>query len=114
MKILWLSRHEPLSVQADWLKRYFGSVEVSRDVNPFTSAEEIQKRYVEGGYDDLVVVAPLSVIARLTELGIKPLWAEMRQVQSRSEADLEYRGRFYRFETFRRIKAVKMEFEDLN
>ena len=61
-----------------------------------------------------MVVAPLSVIARLCELGLKPLWAEMKQVRSWEEADLLYRGRFYRFVRFRRIKAVKLEFEELN
>jgi hypothetical protein len=113
MKILWLSQHPPLPRQLEELKRLFGDVEVSQDVSPFQNAEEIAQRFKEGDYDDLVVVAPLSVIARLTELGIKPLWAEMQQVRGRSEADLSFRGRFYRFDRFRRIKSVKLEFEEI-
>jgi hypothetical protein len=112
-KILWLSQHQPLPRQIEELKRLFGDVEVLQDVSPFQNAEEITRRYKEGGYDDLVVVAPLSVIARLSELGLKPLWAEMKQIRSRSEADLSYRGRFYRFIRFRRIKAVKLEFTEV-
>lgn len=111
-RILWLSRHKPLPSQIRELKRLFGEVEVVQDPNPFSSAEEIKKRFEEGGYDDLVVVAPLSVIQRLTQLGIKPLWAEMRQVPV-EEAEVVATGRGYRFERFRRIRAVKIEFEEL-
>lgn len=113
MKILWLSKHEPLPVQVAELGRLFGEVELCQDVNPFANAEEVLRRYQEGGYDDLVVVAPLSVIARLCELGLHPLWAQMEQVRSRSEADLSYRGRLYRFDRFRRIKAVELLFEEI-
>jgi len=113
-RILWLSQHRPLPRQVEELKHLFGDVEVLQDINSFANAEEIVRRYKAGGYDDVVVVAPLSVIARLCELGLKPLWAEMKQVRSWEEADLLYRGRFYRFVRFRRIKAVKLEFEELN
>jgi len=61
----------------------------------------------------MVAVAPLSVIARLCELGLRPLWAEMEQVWSRQESDVSAKGRFYRFVRFRRIMAVKLEFEEL-
>lgn len=116
MEILWLSQHQPLRPHIEELRRLFGKdVQVLQDVNPFSSAEEIFSRYQSGGYDDLVVVAPLSVISRLCELGIKPIWAQMDQLRSidRDNADLVYRGRCYRFVKFRRIKAVEIVFEEI-
>lgn len=112
-KILWLSRHEPIEPQPAELRRLFGEVEIVHDSRSFASAEEIAKRYKEGGYDDIVVVAPLSVIAKLCELGLRPLWSQMDQVGTDESADLVYRGRRYRFNRFRRIKAVKLEFEEV-
>lgn len=113
MRILWLSQHRPLPVQEQWLRRRFGDVTLHQDVNPFNSAEQIKQRFEAGKYDDLVVVAPLSVIAKLVELGIKPLWAQMQQIPSQQGADLAFRGRYFRFETFRRIKALQLEFEEV-
>lgn len=112
-KILWLSQHKPLPRQIAELERLFGEVLISQDVNPFENAEEIVRRTQKGRYDDVVAVAPLSVIARLCEFGLKPLWAEMRQTQSQRDSDLSYSGRFYQFVRFRRIKAVKLEFEEI-
>ena len=112
-RILWLSRHRPFGLQLEELKRLFGQVEVVYDPRSFDSAQEIVGRYKKGGYDEIVVVAPLSVIAKLCELGLKPLWSQMKQVETGEEADLEYRGRRYKFERFRRIKGVKIEFEEL-
>jgi len=112
-RILWLSQHRSLARQIAELRRIFGEVEVLQDVNPFSSAEDIIQRVRGGGYDETVVVAPLSVIAKLCELGLRPLWAEMEQVQRRSEAEVVARGRFYRFQKFRRITAVRLEFEEL-
>lgn len=115
MKILWLSRHNPLPVQEVELRRLFGdAVEICRDVCSFQDAKEVARRFEEGSYDDLVVVAPLWVILRLTELGIRPLWAEMEQIGHHLQYDFCYRGRYYRFVRFRRIVAVNMVFEDFD
>jgi len=112
-KILWLSRHKPLPSQLRELKRVFGEhTEIIQDPNPFSGADEIIARFREGGYNELVAVAPLSVIAQLTQRGIKPLWAEMKQVPI-EEAEVVATGRGYRFMQFKRIKRVAMEFEEL-
>lgn len=112
-KILWLSRHSILPSQFKELKRIFGSdLEVFQDPRPFDDARDIVKRFREGGYDEIVAVAPLSVIQRLTELGIRPLWAEMK-VCDPEEAETTVSGRPYKFVKFKRIKAIKVEFEDL-
>lgn len=112
VKILWQSQHDPLPSQLAALKQLFGEVEVVKNPLAFSSAEEIQKRFKDGGFDDIVVVAPLSVIARLVDLGIKPLWAEMDQVPL-NQAEVSAKGRGYRFNRFRRIKALHLEFEEI-
>lgn len=110
--ILWLSRHEPLPVQVAELERLFGEVEIRQDVNPFKNARDIKRRYEQGGYDDLVVVAPLWVIYQLSELGIQPLWAEMLPVNAGETYHVYYNGRYYFFNRFRRIRGVEIKFED--
>jgi hypothetical protein len=111
-KILWISRHKPLPSQILELAKIFGEVKIIQDSQPFSGADEIVKRFKDGKFDEMVVVAPLSVIAKLTEKGIKPLWAEMRQVPEK-EAEVIVSGRGYRFVKFRRIKTVKIEFEEI-
>jgi len=111
-RIHWVSRHKPLESQLRELRRLFGEVDVIYDPRTFASAEEIKERFEKARADEMVVVAPLSVIQRLTELGIKPLWAEMKLV-SPEEAEIEVAGRHYKFERFRRIKGVKLEFEEI-
>lgn len=114
MKILWVSQHPPTVSQLEELRRIFGEdVEVAKDPKPFSSAEEIAKRFWDGGYNDMVVVAPMSVIPRLVDLKIKPLWAEMIQVKSKAESEVEAKDRFYRFDRFRRIKSLRFEFEEV-
>lgn len=113
-KILWLSRHSPLDVQLAQLREKYGEnviVEQPREL-VWKSAEDIIKIFKEGGYDDMVIVAPLTVIARICEYGIKPLWAEMQVVKDATEADTKCNGRLYKFIRFRRIKCVKLEFEE--
>jgi hypothetical protein len=109
---LWQSQHDPLPSQLAALKQLFNEVEVIKNPLAFSSAEEIQKRFREGSFDDIVVVAPLSVIARLVDLGIKPLWAEMDQVPL-NQAEVTAKVRGYRFNRFRRIKALHFEFEEI-
>lgn len=114
MKVLWMSRHQPLPCQIAELKRLFGAdAVIEQDPRPFDSAEVIAQRFRDGSYDEMVVVAPLSVIAKLCELGIRPLWAEMFEPKTGETPDFTYRGRRYRFNRFRRITAVRLEFEEL-
>lgn len=118
LKILWMSRHAPLTSQEAELARLFGAeVRVEQDSRPFSSAEDIVARFRQGGYDDIVVVAPLSVLARLVDQGVRPLWSEMTLVNS-GEAEVtmprrDGRTHYYRFDRFRRVKALRLEFEEL-
>lgn len=113
-KILWMSRHRPLESQKEALNDLFGKVKIEQDPNPFSNADDIVNRYKSGNYDEMVVVAPLSVIAELTKRGIKPLWAEMKQIDPNDEnAEVVANGRGYTFICFKRIKTVRMEFEEI-
>ncbi len=112
-KILWMSRHSCLPCQIAELERLFGEVKVISYPHPFDSAKDIVQRFRDGGYDDIVVVAPLSVLGHLVDLGIKPLWTEMRELPRGQEADVIYRNRPYRFEGFKRVKALHLEFEEV-
>lgn len=111
-KIVWFSRHEPLPSQIKELERIFGQIEIIRDPNPFSSAEEVVERFKKQKADEMVIVAPLSVIARICEYGIKPLWAEM-EITDKEHAEIETCGRYFRFKRFRRIKGIKIEFDEV-
>ena len=114
MKILWMSRHRPLSSQVVELKHHFGEgVVVEQDPRPFDNAEVVARRFKEGGFDDMVVVAPLSVIDHLCRMGLKPLWAEMIEETDPRKIEVRARNTGYRFSRFRRVKSVRLEFEEL-
>ena len=91
---------------------------MTHDARPFDSAEEIAGRYREGGYNDLVVVAPLSVIGRLVDLKLNPLWGQTKQIDGPDGAEIIMPRRggrtdYYVFDRFRRVKALQLEFEEL-
>lgn len=112
-KILWVSRHPMNGIQMPALRRMFGEdAEVVEETRPFDSAEKIVARYREGRFDDIIVVAPLSVLAKMTELGVQPLWSEA-VICPKGQHDWETNGRFYRFARFRRIRRLALEFDEL-
>ncbi len=112
--ILWVSQHRPLAKQIAELRRLFGNdAEVDHDISSFENADDIKHRFEEGGYDEMVVVAPLWVNYQLCDLGLKPLWAEMEETTNRSDADVVAKNRYYRFNRFRRITGVVIQFQEL-
>lgn len=114
-KILWVSRHKPMPLQVDFLREIFGRIQIDLYSNNshWRSAQKIADFFWQGKYTEIVVILPMSVIARLCEMGINPLWAEMDQIYSSSQADLSYNGRYYKFIGFRRIKEINMIFSDV-
>lgn len=104
-KIIWFSRHPAMESQKRELERLFGQVEVIQYSKTFASAQELVRVYKELQGEDLVVVAPLSVIDHLCRQGLKPLWAEM-EIVKREDAEMEASGRFFRFKEFKRIKKI--------
>ena len=113
-KVLWMSRHKPHQSQIKALQELYGlNVLIEQERRPFDDARQIAQRYRQGAYDDMVIVAPLSVIAVLSKEGIKMLWSEV--VEENRASKIEFygaRGQGFRFIRFRRIKRVAIEFED--
>lgn len=113
-QILWMSRHQPHPRQRQALRDMHGlDVFIVQEPMPFDDARQIVQRYREGRYDDMVIVAPLSVIAIVCQEGVKPLWSE--SVEENDPAKIDFhgaRGQGFRFVRFRRIKHVALEFEN--
>lgn len=107
-RIYWVSQHKPTPKQIHRLAEVFGDVEIIHDEKPFDDAKDIVKRYKKSKADDIVVVAPLTVLHRLTELGVRPLYAEMAPAGPET-ADIRANGKYYRFLDFRRIHGVSVD-----
>jgi len=117
--VLWMSRHEPLPVQVDELRKYFTrmglakSISVQMDERPFDSASEIAKRFQKSGAREMVVVAPYSVLDALVKLGIKPIRARMRLMDPHTErfnpySDVKAGGRWYRHAKLERVDEFRL------
>lgn len=111
-RIIWFSRHDPLECQKKELEKIFGKVELLIDTQPFSNADSIVERFKLAEADEMVTVAPLSVIEQLCKRGIEPLFAEMKVVQS-DNYDVIAAGRKYEFKKFSRIKEIKIIKEEL-
>jgi len=111
--IVWFSRHDILPSQVEELKRLFGKdMKIVQDSARVSNADEMIRRFHEHGGDEMLVVAPLSVIDQLCRRGYHPLWAEMEQVPI-EEAETVANGRGFRFVRFRRVKRLALEFEEV-
>jgi hypothetical protein len=116
-KIMWVSQHAPTPRQITTLEALFPSHHLIIDPRPFGGADDIIARYHEAQADEMVVVAPLTVIRELIKRGIKPLYAEMRQVPCNSkhaEVRLPNGRRCWRFIRFQRITAVNVKLEPIS
>ncbi len=109
-----MSRHRPHTSQIATLRLLYGmDVQIEQEARPFDDARQIAQRYREGRFDDMVVVAPLSVLAVLVADGIRPLWSESVEENDPRKIDFRgARGQGFRFVRFRRITRVALEFED--
>ncbi len=109
-----MSRHPVHPGQMVALRAMLGNdVVVEQEPRPFNDARDIVRRYRAGRFDDLVVVAPLSVLAVLCNEGLRPLWAE--SAEENNPAKIDFRGAHgqgFRFVRFRRIKELRLVFED--
>lgn len=135
-KILWVSRHPVLPVQFDFLSKKFGGVSIRIFSKKVPSAEWLYENEIkEGGYDIVIPVLPLSIVARLVELsrryGFEVWWSEMELLHNDTSRECpEYNPssdamvegydvdgklifRHYRFKAFKRIKAIRLELEDV-
>ena len=120
--IYWVSRHDPLPTQVNELKRIYGSdMTLLVDHKSFASAKEIAGRYIKVNADDMVLVAPLTVCRAILNLGIRPLWAEMREVRG-PKSEVRANGkreridrveRCYQFVRFLRLVGIEIKLVEL-
>ena len=97
MIIAWISRHPPTPRQRDELTRLFGPHDLRTDTSPFADAADIARRIRETHAQEVVCVAPLSVLKKLLEFGIQPLTAEMlRTGPEDAEVSAGHPPRYYR------------------
>lgn len=107
----WLSRHRPLPAHVAALDRLFGpGIRILVDPDPFADADEVLARFRASGAEEIVLVAPLTVIAALCARGVTPLRAVMTPIPQASDpwTDVEEKGRAYRFSHFERILEVRL------
>jgi hypothetical protein len=117
-RILWLSKHKPLDSQRDELKKLYGKdCEIIIDLEPFRGVEDIADRIEVCAADDIVLMAPLSMMRKLLDLGIQPLYAEMRRtLLSRAEVIKTRRDGTrpgYEFVKFMRLTGIEVNYEDV-
>lgn len=109
-KIIWLSRHKPTARQRVALGAAFPDHQLVVDSRAFDGADDIVKRFRECGADELVVVAPLSVVRAIIRRGVKPLFAEMIDVPCTSPlAEVRLKNRCLRFVGFHRVEGVELK-----
>jgi len=135
-KVLWVSRHKPLNAELKFLEKKLGKYELEILNKPIPSAEWLLENKIKPEKIDIVIpVLPLSIVARLTELSrrhnFQIWWADMQLLHNDKsivcpefdpdrDAMVEGRDekgnkiyRHYRFRTFKRIKKIKLELEDI-
>jgi len=131
VKVLWVSRHKMLGRQLNHIISKFPEVDFLEFRGKVESAESLVEDLVLPEKVDIVIpVLPLSIIARLVELGNKHgfevWWAEMEQVAvlDHEPREGEYdkycetyiKGaegtyKIMRFKQFHRIKKISLELE---
>ena len=113
----WFSRHDLLPAQRRALNGLFPDLTIVQDKRIFVDAQDIVARVRPG--DEVVLVAPLSLVQKLLDLGLRPLWAEMEPTTADyakshvNECVPAPRGRWFKFVKFRRLVGIEMKFEDL-
>lgn len=100
--------------QIEELQRIFGEEVSTIQINKVKDADHVLDLMREFKVDEVVAVLPLSIIMRLVEKGVYPLYAEMEEVK-KGEADYidERSGKRYVFKGFSRIKGISINKEPL-
>lgn len=98
-RVLRATRHPASREELAEIRRLFGGrVEVVEDAQPFRDGREILDRVARAGADDLLVVAPYSVMNQIVQGGRNPLWAKV------------VGGRFV---SLHRVRGVRIDLEEL-
>ncbi|MCC6323908.1 hypothetical protein IT400_03915 [Candidatus Nomurabacteria bacterium] len=115
-KILWFSRHTPMAFQIPILQNVFGEdivLEQKVGNDSYINAEKLVQFMKENHFDEIVMVAPFSVIAKVIELGIKPIKANTIEIKDAKDATFSFSGRHYKFIKFVRVMRLELVTEDL-
>jgi hypothetical protein len=79
MKILWISKNNPMQEQLDALKVLFPAAQIEVDTRDVRNTEELVARIRSGKYDEIVAVIPWSMLKQLLSRGIYPLYAKIER-----------------------------------
>lgn len=115
-RIVWMSRHPPTPSQLTELDRLFPAHTLVVEAQPFSGADQIVGRYHAAKGDEMVVVAPWTVIRELVKRGLQPIYAEMRQVPCDGAHEVaigRQRRRCYRFVRFLHCRGVKLDLAEI-
>jgi len=112
-RILWISRHPPLLKEVEALEKAFGKVQILQYAGFIRDADHVIQLIQQYRADEVVTILPLSIVMRLCERGIRPLWPECVQVNNDYDFVDEGTGKKYKFVRFVRIKGVKLDTEPL-
>ncbi|MBP9760749.1 MAG: hypothetical protein KBD15_00720 [Candidatus Magasanikbacteria bacterium] len=114
MEILWVSKsHEPpLPIQIQALTTLKGQRRVQIDHRHIENAQVLAREFRQGGYGDLVCIAPQSVMARITQEGVHPLRPCMTYtaptIGGRRAPDLRLPNGNFWFSHFERVEKVAL------
>lgn len=113
MIIVWMSQHSPLPSQKAALQSLFPSHTLLVEARPFDGIDDIIDRFHLANGDEMVVVAPLTVVRELVRRGIHPIYAEMKKVACKGIHEVKIGKRCFQFIRFQRVRDVKLELEDI-
>jgi len=113
-RVLWISRHPPLPKEVEALEKALGRIQILQYASSVRDADHVLRLVEQYKADEVVTILPLSIIMRLCERGLHPIWPECVQVEN-GEYDFidEGSGRKYKFTRFVRVREVKLVTEPL-
>jgi len=116
-KIWWFSRHKPMDFQIPILREKFGEDMVlvqSSESEAYMTGDKIVECMHRERFDEIIMVAPLSVIEKVIERGLRPIKAEVVEVKDAHSATFIFNRRHYKFIKFVRIVRIEIITEDLD
>jgi hypothetical protein len=112
--LVWMSRHVPTPRQQLELNRLFPEHTLTFEPAPFSGADQIVARFKAAGGDEMIVVAPWTVVRELVKHGLRPIYSEMKQIPCSSpEREVSIgagrRRRCYKFVRFHYCDGVELK-----
>lgn len=113
-RIMWISRHPPLPKEVEALEKAFGEVQILQYGAKVKDVDHVLHLMEQYKADEVVTILPLTIMMRLCERGVRPLWPECTQVDG-DDYDFvdEKTGKKYRFVRFLRVRGVRLDADPL-